>query len=162
MKLPLFLLFAVGLLFSSFSLENPVADEIVVTGLRFNKTRIEALKKTPVQPAFIIDEKNILRPTQAYKILYVKSDKALVLIPSATAYSTFKQLSGYEELELPGGILIGCMCNELNDDCRFDNSKIETRFDCKGNCGCYIGIVFDLNPGPIQYETAPGGPWYNL
>lgn len=149
------------LLLNSFSTEKPGAQEIQITGLRFGKELTDALKKTPEQPAFIIDNKGVLRPTAAYQIILVKSDKALVLIPKTTSYSTFKQLDGYEEIELPGGILIGCMCSGAVDDCYFDNSEKENKFACTGNCRCYMGIVFNWKNPPLEYET-PGGNWYGF
>lgn len=158
MRLIIFMSF---LLFSSFSNKKPVPEEIIITGLRFDKERTDAFKKVPKQPAFTIDNKGILRPTAAYQIIYVKSDKALVLLPKTTTYSSFKQLDGYEEIELPGGALIGCMCSGAFDDCYFDNSKKDNEFECTGSCRCYIGVLFDYSNPPFEYET-PGGRWFNF
>jgi len=158
MRLTIFMLF---LLFSSFFNEKHGAEEIVITGLRFDKERTDAFKKTPKQPAFTIDNKGILRPTAAYQIIYAKSDKALVILPKTTSYSSFKQLDGYEEIELPGGALIGCMCDGAVDNCRFDNSKKDNQFLCTGSCRCYIGVVFDYGLPPLEYETG-GGRWFNF
>jgi hypothetical protein len=156
------LLFIALLLTSGFVGKNPELEEIVVAGLRFDKASIAAFKSMPEQPAFFIDAKDILRPTQNYQIIYVKAEKALVAIPKTTSYSTFKQLDGYEEIELPGGILIGCMCSNGFDDCQFDNSKIEYKFECKGSCRCYIGVVFNWNSLPLEYQISSGGRWYNF
>lgn len=160
MRSTLFVLCLSCLLCSSFSTEKPGAAEIIVTGLRFDNARTEALKKIPKQPAFVFDNNNVLRPTKDYQIIYVKSDKALVILPKTTTYSSYKQLDGYEEIELPGGILIGCMCDGPVDNCHFDNSNKEHEFVCTGNCRCYIGIAFDLESSPLQYET--GGRWFNF
>ncbi|MBK8566854.1 MAG: hypothetical protein IPN76_26870 [Saprospiraceae bacterium] len=143
------------LVLTSFSTQKTGIEEIQVKGLRFDKELTDALKKTPEQPAFFFDNKAILRPTASYQIIYEKVEKALVLIPKATTYSAFKQLDGYEEIQLPGGILVGCMCDGT-DDCHFDNSKIERKFVCTGTCRCYIGVSFN-NP-PLEYETM-GGQW---
>lgn len=162
MKSTLSLLALTFMLSSSFSSINPGTDEIIVTGLRFDKARIATFKKLPEHGAFTLEKNEVLRPTKDYQIVYAKSDKALVLIPKTTTYSTFKQLNGYEEIELPGGILIGCMCSGANDDCHFDNSKIEYKFECKGSCRCYMGIVFDWTSPPLQFETSIGGGWLNF
>lgn len=153
----------VALIFTSaFLSKNPAQEEILVTGLRLSQATIAAFKKMPEQPAFFIDAKDILRPAKNYQIIYVKAEKALVVIPKTTTYTAFKQLDGYEEIELPGGILIGCMCSGAVDDCRFDNSKIEYRFECKGVCSCYIGVVFNFNPPPLEYQTSAGGRWFGF
>lgn len=149
------------LLFSSFSNERPGTEEIIITGLRFDKDRTDVLSKTPKQPAFTIDKKGVLRPTTDYQIIYVKSDKALVILPRITSYSSYKQLDGYDEIELPGKVLVGCMCDGPIDNCRFDNSKKDYEFVCTGTCRCYIGVVFGLENPPFQYETA-GGRWFNF
>ncbi len=161
MRLTLFMLCFSFLLFSSFSNEKPGTEEIIITGLRFDKARTDALKKTPKQPAFTIDKKGILRPTKDYQIIYVKSDKTLVILPNTTTYSSYKQLDGYEEIELPSGDLIGCMCDGPFDNCRFDNSKEDNEFVCTGSCRCYIGVLFDYARPPFEYETA-GGRWFNF
>lgn len=145
------------LVLTSFSTQKTGIEEIQVKGLRFDKELTDALKKTPEQAAFFFDNKGILRPTESYQIIYEKVEKALVLIPKATTYSAFKQLDGYEEIELPGGILVGCMCNGF-DDCYFDNSKNENKFVCTGTCRCYIGVAFNLGNPPLEYETL-GGRW---
>jgi hypothetical protein len=148
------------LFFSSVSNEKPGTEEVIITGLRFDKDRTDVFSKTPKQPAFTIDKKGVLRPTKDYQIIYVKSDKVLVLLPKTTSYSSYKQLGGYDEIELPGGDLVACMC-DARDNCRFDNSKKEFEFVCTGSCGCYIGVLFNYSNPPFQYET-PGGRWFNF
>jgi len=161
MRLSFFMLCFSFLLFSSFSNEKQNNEEIILTGLRFDKDRTEVLRKTPKQPAFTIDKKGVLRPTNAYRMIYIKAEKALVILPKTTSYTNYKQLDGYEEIALPGGVLIGCMCDGGADNCHFDNSKKDEEFVCTGSCRCFIGVAFDFARPPFQYETA-GGSWFNF
>ena len=145
---------------SGFLAEKAESEEIIVTGLRFDKDIIAELKKLPKQPAFIIDKKGVLRPTKDYQIIYVKADKALVVLPKTTSYSTYAKIDGYEDIEV-GNMTIGCMCDGGYDNCHFDNRSNENEFICTGSCSCYIGILFDYVKPPLEYETA-GGRWFNF
>jgi len=150
----------VFMLFSNFDTEKPLDAEIIVTGLRYDQERTHFFKNIPKQPAFTIDSEGVLRPTQDYQIIYVKADKALVVLPTSISYTTYKKLDGYEEITLEDGTLIGCMCNDGRDNCKFDNSRVQHEFVCKGSCRCYIGIALNFGKPPLQYET--GGQWLNF
>lgn len=149
------------LLFSSFSNQKLNNEEIILTGLRFDKDRTESLKKTPKQAAFILDKNGVLRPTKNYQLIYIKAEKALVILPKTMSYRIYKQIDGIEFIDLPGIGIVGCMCDGDSDNCHFDNSKKEEEFVCTGSCRCYIGILFDMAKPPSEYETA-GGRWFNF
>lgn len=150
----------VFMLFSNFVKEKPLNAEIIVTGLRFNQERTDFFKNIPKQPAFTIDAKGVLRPTPDYQIIYVKADKALVVLPTSTTYSTYKTLDGFEEVTLEDGSIVWCNCKDGRDNCRFEGGYKREAFVCKGTCTCFIGVAFNIVNPPLQYET--GGQWFNF
>ncbi len=138
------------------------ASPKVLTAIKVNSSSLKALWKGMEYGAYSLNKKGILRPTEGFKMLYDSEKQVLIIIPEKETYSTFLQIKGYEDIELLDGTIIGCMCNEQNDTCKFSRSREPgVSYKCGGSCRCFIGVIFEMNKPPAEYET-PGGRWFNF
>jgi len=137
-------------------------ETIQVTALRFDNKIATEFLEAPKSKAYTINVKGILRPTENYQVLLHKKDKVLVLLSRKEEYTSYLKIDGYDEIDLPGDVTMACYCTGNGyDDCFFRLDDDSGGFECNGNCDCDIGIIFNGNKPPLQYETA-GGRWYNF
>jgi hypothetical protein len=119
------------------------------------------LHKTSIK-AFNVDQNNILRPTNGFKITYFATEKKIAIHPVTMKLTSARPSSpGFDVSPVPGGSMY-CLCDKAQDDCKITPMVLDNTltFNCGGFCGCGSFIIYDTSDPVLEYET--GGNWFRF
>jgi len=146
---------------SSLWCQSRTSDLIKISALKFDKERAAQLSKHQNELPFRLEIDGILRAKKGYQLLYKKASNQLQMLPnSMVKVGMIAPPSTEDVITLPSGDRVFCVC-DYPGACYFDNSGQPYKFVCTGEECCYIGVKFNMNKPPLEYET-PGGRWFGF
>lgn len=129
--------------------------------IKLEKNIAMEFQKAPDYGVFTVNKNGIFKAEKGYHIILMKKGKNPLQLKPVKKDIPVLTKGNYEEIELPGGALLICLCvgSSGPDDCYFVPNEDYSAFTCGGTCGCDSGVIF--NGDDISQIQHTDGSWHN-